>query len=320
MWVWIPRYEYKITGQAIDINFIPTSTTQKTGSITEGYRIHPAFEDGSETGKNNHYMNGEWDSELPGIWVAKFEASREDSTINAQGSSSIIKIQPNVKSRVDITIGEIYTNSLNMYPKYNSHLMKNSEWGAVAYLSYSRYGRNGVEITINDNKGQITGGGDYKANMNQSSTGNTSGIYDLSGGTWEYTATYISNGDSDLSYGSSFVATTTANPEGYKTLSTKYATVYPYNGSNESSSTNWDVYNGLKSNSYGYGDAILETSTYGNGITSWNREYSYFPSAGSPFFCRSGIYTDSTSAGVFTFQNGGGIATSYYSFRVVVAL
>ena len=31
-----------------------------------------------------------------------------------------------------------------------AHLMKNSEWGAVAYLTQSKYGRNGVEITINN--------------------------------------------------------------------------------------------------------------------------------------------------------------------------
>ncbi len=99
--------------------------------LSSGYRIHPAFEDGSRKGKNNNYMNGEWDSELAGIWVAKFEASREDSTVSTQGSSSIIKIQPDTKSWVNITIGDSYTNSLDMYTKYNSHLMKNSEWGAV---------------------------------------------------------------------------------------------------------------------------------------------------------------------------------------------
>ena len=320
MWVWIPRYEYKITGQTIDIHFIPTSTTQKTGSITEGYRIHPAFEDGSETGKNNHYMNGEWDSELAGIWVAKFEASREDSTSSVQGSSTTIKIQPDVKSWTGIAIENCYTNSLNMYSQYNSHLIKNSEWGAVAYLSHSKYGRNAAEITINDNNQIVTGGGNYKTNINQSSTGNTSGIYDLNGGAREYVAAYITNGDSNLSYGSSFVAATTANPDGYKTLSTKYATIYPYNSSNDSYESNWIVSNQLKNSNYGYGDAILETSISGGGSTSWNGDYSYFPSTTSPFFVRSGRYDDGTSAGVFSFYCANGSAYSYYSFRVVIAL
>ena len=318
MWVWIPRYEYKITGEKIDINFIPTSTTQKTGSITDGYRIHPAFEDGSENGKNNHYMNGEWDSELAGIWVAKFEASRQDSTSNAQGTSNVVKIQPDVKSWVYITTGDSYTNSLNMYPQYNSHLMKNSEWGAVAYLSYSKYGRNGSKITINNNSSVVTGGGDYKANTNQSSTGNISGIYDLNGGAWERTSAYISNGNSNLSYGSSFVATTTANPDGYQTLSTKYATVYPYNSSNGTDINNWIAYNELKSNQYGYGDAILETSTAGKGSTSWQEDYSNFPRTTHPFFVRSSVYDSTTGTGIFTFDIANGYASGYGSFRIVL--
>ena len=43
--------------------------------------------------------------------------------------------------------GNIYGLSSNTA---NSHLMKNSEWGAVAYLSKSQYGQNNKEITINN--------------------------------------------------------------------------------------------------------------------------------------------------------------------------
>ena len=319
MWVWIPRYEYKITGQTIDIHFIPTSTTQKTGGITDGYRIHPVFEDGSESGKNNHYMNGEWDSELAGIWVAKFEASRQDSTSTVQGNSTTIKIQPNIKSWVSITVGDSYTKSLNMYPQYGSHLMKNSEWGAVAYLSHSRYGRNGTEITINDNSAVVTGGGDYKTNINQSSTGNASGIYDLNGGAFERTAAYITNGNPNLnSYGSPFAATV-VNAEGYQTLSTKYATVYPYNNSSDVNESNWTIYKELANSGYGYADAVLETSTAGSGSTSWNRDYSNFPSANSPFFHRGGYCNSAVDAGVFAFGAADGSENSYYSFRPILA-
>ena len=312
MWVWIPRYEYKITNYTIDINFIPTSTTQKTGSITEGYRIHPAFEDGSENGKNNHYMNGEWDSELAGIWIAKFEASRQDNTSSTQGSSNTIKIQPNVKSWVNINVGDSYTNSINMYPKYNSHLMKNSEWGAVAYLSYSVYGTNGTDIKVNTNTAVVTGGGDYKTNTNQSTTGNISGIYDLSGGAWEWTAGYISNGNSTLSSSGSSFTVTTANSEGYKTLSTKYATVYPYNSSNDTTGNNQAVYNNLKSDNYGYGDAILETS-------GWNGERSQYPHTSRAFFARSANYSDGTAAGVFAYDFGTASAREECSFRPALA-
>ena len=63
----------------------------------------------------------------------------------------------------------------------SSHMMKNSEWGAVAYLTHSKYGLDGKEIAINDNS-NYTGGGRgeaYKTNINQSSTGNVYGIYYL---------------------------------------------------------------------------------------------------------------------------------------------
>ena len=55
----------------------------------EGYIIHPAFEDGSEKGKKAQgqigyipYNNGEWDNELSGFWIAKYEMSMEDGLTN----------------------------------------------------------------------------------------------------------------------------------------------------------------------------------------------------------------------------------------------
>lgn len=51
-------------------------------------------------------------------------------------------------------ISKALTNSGNIYglnsENADSHLMKNSEWGAITYLSYSKYGTNGNEITINN--------------------------------------------------------------------------------------------------------------------------------------------------------------------------
>ena len=36
-------------------------------------------------------------------------------------------------------------------------MMKNMEWGAVAYLTHSNYGRNGNKIYINNSSDFITG-------------------------------------------------------------------------------------------------------------------------------------------------------------------
>ncbi len=143
MWVWIPRYQYKINSvaQTIAVEFIPTSQTTATNGYTY---VHPAFRDGRTT----NFMNGEWNKELSGIWVAKFEASKSDATSVDEGEIEVAKIQPDVRAWTKITIGDSYTESESMYAEYNSHLMKNSEWGAMVYLSHSSFGRNGTEIGI----------------------------------------------------------------------------------------------------------------------------------------------------------------------------
>ena len=90
-WVWIPRFEYKITytdesyygqGGNIDIKIIPTSQT----TADEGYIIHPAFT--NETSTN--YANGGWNSEISGFWAAKFEMSMEENGSHVETSSSDI--------------------------------------------------------------------------------------------------------------------------------------------------------------------------------------------------------------------------------------
>ena len=59
-----------------------------------------------------------------------------------------------------INIANCYENSYDYDRAKESHLMKNSEWGAVAYLTHSQYGRNGIEVTINNNGSTYyTGGG-----------------------------------------------------------------------------------------------------------------------------------------------------------------
>ncbi len=105
-----------------------------------------------------------------------------------------------------------------------------------------------------------------------STTGNIYGIYDLSGGAWERVAAYISNGHSNLSNGSSF-AKKTADIEGYKKWSDKYVTVYPYDSSSDTTKNNYIKY---KNENYGYGDAILETSSSENNV-GWFEDTNGYP-------------------------------------------
>ena len=200
-------------------------------------------------------------------------------------------------------------------------MMKNDEWGAVAYLSKSKYGKQNEEVWINNSGSYITGSAgnsasagsntgttnDYTSTqgVKASTTGTVYGVYDMSGGAWEYVAGYVNNGNSSLtSYGSSLV-----NGEA------KTKNVYS-KGSSDSRDNNYSA------NSGKYGDAVYETSANGNSSNgSWYGDYSYFPSTGNPFFVRGGVYNIGTYAGVFYFDNNGGSSSSNGSFRpVLVAL
>ena len=386
-WVWIPRYAYKLIYYTtsnrtiesttrtrygdIDVLFMyGTSDTQyrdKDGNpkdLPEGYKVHPAFQKmtAEEEAAGNNPL-GKWDDELQGIWVMKYEASREDSTdggttwlpttdyyggsnnltTNA-GNTSTTKFRmvskPSVKSWRSINISNIYQNCVSMYSEINTHQMKNSEWGAVAYLTYSPYGRNGEELAVNQCSSFYTGAGkgkgtstiynstyeysvtdvtDDSGNITKyafkdnyawntdlgklaSTTGNIYGIYDISGGAAEYTAAYLNNGHTNLTnYGSNLVsALELRNKQIYS------STVSDGSGSN--GSADYPLCSDL------YGDAIYETSTsYSSG--SWCYDCGCYPCGSSPFFWRGGICSNGSGAGAFYFysyHSGGSYSNTGY--------
>ena len=182
-------------------------------------------------------------------------------------------------------------------------MMKNDEWGAVEYLSRSKYGKND-EVTINSNSSYYTGGGSgntYVNNGAQSTTGNVYGVYDMSGGAWEYVAAYVDNGNGNL----------TSNGKSLVNGDPKTKNVYT-KASTDSYENNYQQNKGV------YGDAVYETSTSGSGATSWYGDSSYFPGASNPFFIRGGYYSNGSNAGVFCFDNSNGHGDSAYSFRPVL--
>ena len=236
-YVWIPRYSYKIweTGtsssgkeQTIDIQF-ESRDTISTGTQVGEYITHPAFWwDNDSDGVRDE---GE---ELAGIWVGKFETT---------GSTSSPTILPNAKALMEQNVSTQFATSrlfgdttYGIFSGADSHMMKNSEWGAAAYLSHSKYGVN-REVYINNSSGYYTGrsGGNVggKTPINEtytdrtsttqynnygyytwdgyllsygtnkksstrdltkvaSTTGNITGIYDMSGGALEYVMGYYS--------------------------------------------------------------------------------------------------------------------------------
>ena len=312
------------------------------------YIVHPAFM--KDTGKKANdgttdlpdYDRGGWSENLAGIWMAKYEMSMENgsgqnvsttySSIGNKPISSTVKAvsKPGVSSWRYINIANMYTNSYNYNRDLESHLMKNSEWGAVAYLTHSQYGRNGEEIRINNNSNYITGSAakdpdaSYSTDTNAynttggmlaSSTGNITGIYDLSGGAYEYVAAFNKN------YTGDYFGTNSSNKASYldaegsifaKTngTSSKYATAYSNNSGTSSGDLIYTV--GIT------GDATKEVYT-GTAGAGWFSDYSSFVYSGYPFFKRGGYYDDRAYAGVFYSYYYDGNADDYCSFRVVLA-
>ena len=392
MWVWIPRYAYKITyndasdksqGGTIDVVFLQgTSYLDKDGKDvtqenyvdekgeTGAYIVHPAFEDGSSTG----YPNGEWDKKIEGIWVAKFEAGYQeaDKAIDSNVGYSVTygwngttatDIKNNYYGEIEVgtkikyptfTAGKPSVNYIGISDSYDlcrdltastapyklnsakvdSHLTKNSEWGAVAYLTYSKYGRNGQEITINNmslngentvyavtgyagasvnaslvitnleaiKNNQVEGSWTTEQGQKSSSTGNVYGIYDLSGGTWEWTAGYIVLETGNYQeYGKSLKGDSNEYKSKYEGTSSSYSTNYSNEG-----------------NVNRKGEGIWETSDNGEETTSWNGDYSYFMNSTCPFIRRGGDWGNTSKTGIFAFVSDDGYSTRSVSFRPVL--
>lgn len=335
-WVWIPRYEYKVTAAPsttasetnagkIDLKFI--SKTQTTADA--GYTIHPAF--------TTDVNNGGWDSELDGIWVAKYEMSMEkdgtatttvDSSSGNVSISNMVKMvsKPNVSSWRYINIANSYTNSYNYDRKKESHLIKNSEWGAVAYLAHSQYGRNGHEVTINNSSSFITGNAgesvsasgasgiinayNTEKGMLASTTGNIYGIYDFNGGAWERTATFNNAYSGDHFTGTDYLDTEGNHFATTGGESTKYATAY----SNATSIYQDDFTVGTVSMT---GDSIQEV--YVNNGNGWFDDYCHYVRGNIGFFYRGGYFEAGSNSGIFSSGRSSGDAYPNGSFRVVLA-
>ena len=225
-----------------------------------------------------------------------------------------------------------YSVCLNYMPTLNSHLMKNTEWGAVAYLSQSVYGKNS-EIWINNSGSYITGSAGNAATSSQntgvdtnytseqgmqaSSTGNVTGIYDMAGGAWEYTASYLENGY--VKEPGTDGAISNNNRYTYGDVLIKGANKTKFNYAVASSD---DATSNYGANKDKYGDSIYEVSSnsISNWDDSWNAEFSQFPSTQMPFMIRGGDYGSSSLAGPYAFNANSGEPATNCSFRPVLVV
>ncbi len=302
MWVWIPRFnaatpsnyngETKALPNAIDVTFVKPNETALD-----------AFTFGTK--------------QLSGFWYGKFELSHttlvSNTTANNLGctnetctNANNILIKPSVTILRYNNISNFFFASRSMEQTGNSfgfvstevdtHMSKNNEWGAVAYLTQSIYGRctNStlcVEIGINNNSTYKTGYGaapgtsstssttntyDTNLGMKASTTGNIYGIYDMAGGLFEYVM-----GVYNKTTGNSGFTTTTFPNEKY--------------------------YNNYTATTY-QGHALTETQGWYNDIYS-------FVGSSFPWFVRGATVANVDNNGIFSAYGNDGGSNGYRPTR-----
>jgi hypothetical protein len=187
--------------------------------------------------------------------------------------------------------------------------------GAVAYLSYTKYGIS-KEVWINNNSNFVTGcvANSVSANsydgcqniyntaigFNGSTTGNISGIYDMSGGAWEYVAAYLEN--------------TPGSDSGFTSATLKeYAS---YLDSYNTESTTNTYYNRILGDATGEMGPFYKVGDYY--YNNWYRNSSYFIASFGPWFLRSGAYVNGSDSGQFLFRGTSGGVNSGFSTRLVL--
>ena len=303
MWVWIPRFN------------AVTPSNYNGGAKESPGAIDVTFVNVNETAIDAFTFGNK---ELSGFWYAKFETSHStlasSTTSNNLGctnetcsNANGIIIKPNVTSLKYNNISNFFYASRSMEQTGNSfgfvssevdtHMSKNNEWGAVAYLTQSIYGRctnstTCTEVGINNNKSYITGygapagssssvtNGTYNTTLGKdaSTTGTIYGIYDMSGGAWDYVMGVYNK--------------TIAN-SGFSSLpDSKY-------------------YNNYTGTSY-TGHALTETA-------GWYSDFAGFVFTGSSWFFRGGNYNTSALSGVFFFNNRNGDSSNISSSRPVIS-
>ena len=333
--VWIPKYSYQIfnlgetdgytsgkpttsNAKEIQIKFGTTNTSDNN----ENECTTPMTSGASGNCKVGDYMTSPAfiSMNTNGLWVAKFETT---------GSTTNITVKPNQTSLRNLNVKTMFETAYNYKRDNDSHMMKNTEWGAVVYLSHSKYGIN-TEVRINNNSSMLTGyaatdsanettfpgtaGTDASVTLpyntstgyKASTTGNITGIYDMSGGANEYMSSLRSE-----TYGSSgFDATT------LKIYNSNYYDVY--DGSSELTKYSKRILGdatGEMGPFYYYQDADNVLRPH----NSWYADESGINGYSEPWLFRGGNYNHGIIAGQFYSNPYAGGKHDYISFRLVLA-
>ena len=354
----------------INIVFEGVTTEESKGTQNGEWLTHPAFTNFGTNGIWVGKFETSYDEET---FTNKDTFLTKNSNVSKATDSSKIIVKPNVRSLTAKSVSQFYTLSKNTNEELNSHMMTNMEWGAAAYLTYSVYGKcnsttcekvyiNNVNTGYLNDTQKFTGQWSYGAtitgcsgetasaavmsNMDScksgntyieakaSTTGNITGIYDMSGGNWEYVMGVVTvnnrlvsgrnnklNSEFNGIYGApesdESGATQLEKTDGIDYPDSKYYNLYLYNY--DLNTDNWyDYTSGL------LGDATKEIANTkinaSSGSTGlWFSDFAAFPSAANPWFHRGGYLGGGSLAGVFGFGRANGKTDSGRASRLVLA-
>lgn len=302
-YVWIPRFKYRlwnVTGEpnisfydaytkGIDIFF--EKNKESGGSIyckdnicysDEERTISLTQNDNDKYYTPSSFTNNE---ELLGFWVGKYEVSNGCKD-NCLTNSSDLTILPNQESWRNNNLSNYYETIKGKGNSY--HIIKNSEWGTISYLSHSKYG-----ICSNMKCTEIASNNTYISGKEgkDSTTGNIYGVYDMAGSASEFVmANYTSNNSLALN-NSNF----------------KYNVTIP--------STDYDLYSGTN---FILGDATKEILLTQSSTGSWDNNYSIFIDKVNNWFIRGGMAGNEVGNGIFYYNATNDSPSEYITTRVVV--
>ena len=339
-----------------------SNVSQDYGATTgTAWATHPAFS----------WLDSNGDGpELNGFWIGKFETT---------GTESSPTVLPNQYHQYPSSIGDMYdvaksmgvedpnnkygnTASTNQSNQNNnnlaistSHMLKNSEWGAVTYLASSKYGA-GINQVFNNS--QYQSGTDDNGSTSYGVTGcgpinkdniNADGTYTGDDGALGTSAACHGSSNPEYAYNGEIgkLASTTNNVYGVYDMAggaweyvmgsytTDASQSYPNNSyiTNKVKPPYVDLYvnppfngnNATNNNLCTWatcgGHALYETKNAhpGSGYNwSWGGDYSNFAFSLNPWFDRGGNASDGSYAGLFGSGVSGGYTYSYYGFRVAL--
>ena len=217
--VWIPKYRYQLwdLGLYDSLTEIDTSKVHEilimfgdynTSDSVSGECTTPMESGESGNCEVGDYMTHPAFISIPstGFWVGKFETgyngakSKTEAEVNERDASKVV-IKPNMYSWRNIQEANAFYTSYDYQRGLDSHMMKATEWGAVAYLEHSTYG-SATSVRQNNNSDFITG---YQAN-NEPTCGYT--------GINEECNSYCNDNSCNKAYPNSVLASTTNNITG----------------------------------------------------------------------------------------------------------